>query len=241
MKYCLITILFLTFYKTNPIYGQVEPNPPADKELRNYGMVLWGSNIIWTGIPVDPMDGETYNHNDYKVYKIILDNGEVVDNAIAKFHILSNNLAVRFQGKEQAASGEKILQFSYFDNLGEECVFENVKLYPPNPLALSGFYEILDKSDDYSILVHHYIKVIEPTYNVALDAGSRAPRAYKKRIYFVLKDKRYTSIVSLKNKELKNKFSDNYKEIKKYIKSNDVDFNDKEKMTGLIKHCLQYF
>ncbi len=201
------------------------------------GGTTLGSGMWTTPAPVEKMKGDVYLTSGYLQTSFLLANGDVIKDVPAKYHIPTNNFAIIYEKKEKGANGNMVEQFSFVDMTGNKRNFVSVKKFPLNPMVLNGFYEVLEDNEDYKVFAVHDIEILDSNYNVALDVGSRAPQAIKNKTYYLLQNNKYILLENFRKKNLKQAFGDNYKTVKKYIKSNDL--ND-EKNSDVIKVIAYY-
>jgi hypothetical protein len=112
-------------------------------------------------------------------------------------------------------------------------VFINVSQYKSEE-ALTGFMELITKGK-VSLLEQTKLSVVKPTFNAALNSGSKDTKIYKTPIYFYLKEDTLFRLPNSRKKIIE-AFNDKAIELGNWLKEQDIDYKNKLDLARLIQY-----
>lgn len=163
---------------------------------------------------------------------IVLNNGKVTKNILIRYNAFEQNLEFRRNGTAMILEDRNVKGFSYIYNnvrgSNEHYVFSRVSEFGGFAEA-EGFVRVLFRGEDFSIL--------EKIYTDKITISSYGAADYQKFViktdYFIKKAGEDAVDFKLSKGAFKQVFPDKYKEIKSYIKDNNVDLNEVSDLQAL--------
>lgn len=140
-----------------------------------------------------------------------------------KFDIYRNEFDIRFKDGVRVLPGSKVKTVVWADSLTRQLRYLiNAADFKENGVPLKGFFEVL--SDGAIPLVSlSFVEILEPDFNPALNVGSRDIRIIQKKNFYYLSG---NEVFRIKNKkQLEELFQSHQKEMKDFIKKNQVNIS----------------
>jgi len=220
-------LLLLSVFYGSYLFGQTQTPEQKQEFLNRINSGLGLSDILYNGSGVQSdIEGDPYLL-EYKLPgSIMILNGNAPIEVIKmKYHVLNNYIQCDYKGRTLAIDGSKVLSFNlahrYFINTNELGALNN---------ELSGFYEVISEGSP-SLLAHDAVKIKKPDYNIALDVGNKNYKIIKNRNYYLFYENEVHEIS--RKKDVLSLMKSNQKEIKNFIKKENISFSDESDLLSL--------
>jgi hypothetical protein len=171
-----------------------------------------------------------------KLYKKIGTPGRETDsiNSVpVRYDLYNNDFEVMINSKNdiRGLNGKYVRNFTLFYGLERiPKVFLNVAEYKSNE-PIIGFMELL-AGGKTTLLEHTKLFVSKPTFNAALNTGTKDTKIVKIPQYFYLKNNEIFKLTNTKKKIIE-AFADKEADVKKWLDSNDINFKNSADLARL--------
>jgi hypothetical protein len=171
-----------------------------------------------------------------KLYKKIGTPGRESDSIPAipvRYDIFNNDFEVMVNSKQdiRGLSGRQVRYFTLFYGLEKtQKIFLNVAEFKASE-QITGFMELL-AGGKATLLEQTKLSVLKPTFNVALNTGSKDTRIIKTPQYFYVRNNEIIKLTNSKKKVLE-ALADKETDIKKWLGSNDINFKSSTDLARL--------
>jgi hypothetical protein len=191
---------------------------------------LSSSDLLY-GIPITPGNviGDMYLDKKWNAATILLYQSEtMIEGYPVKYDIKSDVLEIKSKSGIKILGGEKIKNMVWVDSLTTQPhYFVNAAEFKKDGVPSRGLLEVI-VDGDLPLLKKTEIYVKQPTYNAALDAGSKDTKIFQKEIFLYSSDKNLQVIKNKKN--VLEASGDRASEVEAFIKANKINVN---KLAGL--------
>ncbi|MBL7870738.1 MAG: hypothetical protein JNM78_03930 [Cyclobacteriaceae bacterium] len=227
----LVTVLCILFFQTFA-FGQwaIPANLRAENTLDRLSDKggLSNSDILY-GVPGDPggVVGDVYLNDKWNSATILLYQSEtMIEGYPVKYDIKSNLIEIKSNAGIKVLDVRRIKNMVWKDSVTTTPqYFINGSEFKKDGTPFVGLLEVL-VDGPMPLLKRTQLFVKQPTYNAALDVGSKDVKLYKKSIIFYAKD---GGLVEVKNKKDVLEASGALaKEVEAYIKSNRLSISKDE-------------
>jgi hypothetical protein len=239
MKGLILVLIVISLVIDAKAQWAIPPNMRAQNTLNRLSEPIRGmsSADLLYGIPMEPgiVIGDNYLDKKWNTATILLYQSEtMIEGYPVKYDVKNDLLEI------QSRSGIKVLEVKKIKNLvwvdsittqphyfvnGAEYRYENSKLLGLLEVIVDGDTPLLKRSE---------LNTKKPTYNAALDVGSKDTKIYFKDVFLYARGK---DLYMIKNKEDVLKASgDHSAEVAAFIKENKINTN---KQPGL-KQVFEY-
>jgi hypothetical protein len=183
------------------------------------------SDLLY-GIPMAPggVVGDNYLDKKWNAATILLYQSEtMIEGHPVKYDIKSDIVEIKSKSGIKILGGEKIKNMVWIDSLTSvPQYFVNGAEFKKDGVESRGLLEVL-VDGDLPLLKKTEIYVKQPTYNAAMDAGSKDTKIFQKEIFFYSVDKNLMIIKNKKN--VLEAAGDRATEVETYIKANKINVN----------------
>ncbi len=206
------------------------------ERLTNTSLDRVGNNII--GIPVPPgrVIGDFYLDSKWNLGSVVITNKNAsIDGYPMKYDVKAQNVEILTATGIRLLEVKNVSTVVWFDSLTRQPhYFVNASKYTLEGTPITGLMEVL-ADGRYSFFKRAEVHVKQPTYVVALDAGSRDTEIYKKVTYLYNNG---TELIAIKSKK---KFLEGFPagqraDLESFIKKNNVDVKSERDMTSLFDY-----
>lgn len=180
--------------------------------------------------------GSVYLNDDWISSDFYLKPGtfavDTFENVPIKLDLKSNTLEINTKEGIKVLDGSKIQRFEWVNpqnNQKEE--YTNCDAFMFEGTHLNGFCKI--SGEGVKLTQRHYVEILKADYNVSLDVGNKEDRIIKKMNFYLL---RGNKIVEYDRKSLYETMSDKAKEIKKFIKDNNIKTSKEEGLERVVDY-----
>jgi len=191
---------------------------------------LSNSDILY-GIPGDPgsVIGDTYLNKNWNKSTILLYQSEtMLEGYPIKYDIKNNLIEIK------SASGTKILDIRKIKNIvwidsvtSVTHYFVNGNEYKIDGVPVSGLLEVV-ADGSVPLLKKTGVYVKQPTYNAALDVGTKDVKIYQKEEIYYATEGQLTRIKN--KKDVLAAAGSRYKEVESFIKKNSINLNKENEL-----------
>lgn len=185
------------------------------------------------GIPWEPggVIGDTYLNKNWNKSTILLYQSEtMIEGYPVKYDIKTNLVEIKSPSGIKILDVRKIKNLVWIDSLTSFThYFVNGNEYKSEGTPVTGLLEVM-ADGQIPLLKKTGIYVKQPTYNAALDVGSKDVKIYQKEEIFYSKDGQLKRVKN--KKDVLAAAGDRFKEVESFIKQNSINVN---KETELIK------
>lgn len=152
---------------------------------------------------------------------LLAPDSRLLDGLAVKFDIYRNEFDIRFSDGVKVLPGSKVKSVVWADSITRQLRYLiNASDFRENDIPLKGFFEVLSDGA-IPLLSLYYIEILEPDFNPALNVGSRDIRLVKKFNFYYASG---NDVFRIKNKkQLEGIFLSHQKEIKDFMKKNQVN------------------
>jgi hypothetical protein len=148
---------------------------------------------------------------------------QILEGLAVKFDIYRNEFDIRFSNGVRVLPGSKVKTVVWADSLTRQLRYLiNASDFKEDGVPMKGFFEVLSDGA-IPLLSLSYIEVLEPDFNPALNVGSRDIRLVQKSNYYYASGDQVFRIKS--KKQLEELFHKHQKEMKDFMKKNQVNIN----------------
>lgn len=197
--------------------------------------VKTGSNAVVTQLAMAPptTNGDVYLHSDWALANITLsDEKTQLTGYPVKLDLKTNNLEIRYDNQVKLLPARRIREFVLLRNNGVREKFVNASKYVLNESPIEGFLHVVD-TGKWALLKKTDLKMIESSYNAALDVGQRDHRLVKdERSFFSRGNTLYEIDLSLK--KFCKQFIGHESAISKFIKEEKLSLKKADDLHALL-------
>lgn len=216
-----ISFLLLALVAMNSGFAQ---GPPSTQSLENF-IFSSGRSALPREVPKD-VEGSAYLQETFKKAKIY--KGDEFINVYARYNVYSD----LFEVKREPTEDYLILNKS--SEIDVEIEGDRYRFLDNSSEEVEGYVEIIHQFDNGSSILKKYIKDFkkEERSRSSYDQG-KPPRFVNSTNLYYITPKGRTREIENSWRTLRKVFDPYRKEIKSYVKENDIDFDDDYQ--GLIK------
>jgi hypothetical protein len=151
--------------------------------------------------------------------------GDSISNVSLRLDLWANELEIKVDNEKdiRVVGADMIALFTF--NTPSERVFVNTKGFNCED-ELKGFIEIIE-AGRLSLLAYTKLNIIKPTYNEAMNTGSKDTKISKNNQFYYLKGLTLYRLGSTKKKLLE-AMPDRADDIEKFLKTNDLSLKNRE-------------
>lgn len=150
----------------------------------------------------------------------------------ARVDLFNNSVEFKVDGGVKAVDGTAIKRIILTDETPAEIIV-NTTQYPRLP-DVKGFFRLIAEGE-LTILQHVTVRTVNPTYNVALDVGTKDTRLYQKTEYYAYQARQLVKFKPTK-KSLIRLMRQRKSVMEKFISDNDINFKNSEDLAKLVTH-----
>jgi hypothetical protein len=187
----------------------------------------------------EKIEGSQYIHDRWHLGKMSLTTGKTIDTLQFRYNAFKDKMEFVYHGDayllDKPERVKRIKLLDYNDN-----VVKQEFVYHPyingNNKKKKGYFQLLVEGD-YNLLVKYECRLMQPNYNLALDAGNKVPRLVHTRHYYLKEDGEPARKIKDKWKNFLAQFGNQREKIEKY--SNYLDLNPKyeEDLIKIIRYA----
>ncbi|MDE5416408.1 hypothetical protein L3049_00210 [Labilibaculum sp. DW002] len=170
--------------------------------------------------------GSYYLNEDWKradIYMVV--DSSIVRGLETRIDLRTSELEIKYKGEIKVLPSFRVRSVVFTK---DKSLFVTETLLKSNN---KGFYEVL--VDDENTLLRKYdTKLMSPSYNVQLDAGSKSSKVVKEQSYFVFNDLGIVKLAKTKNK-LKKQLN-KQKEVFNFIDENKINPKKETNLISLV-------
>ena len=190
------------------------------------------SDLLY-GIPMAPGNvvGDNFLDKKWNKATILLYQSEaMIEGQPVKYDIKSDVIEIKTNAGIKILNGDKVKNMVWIDSLtSEPNYFINASEFKKDGVESRGLLEVI-VDGNLPLLKKTEIYVKQPTYNAALDAGSKDTKIFQKEAFLYSSDK---NLLEIKNKkDVLAAAGDRKAEVETFIKENKININ---KLPGLKK------
>ena len=165
--------------------------------------------------------GSYYYNDEWNNGTIKLFSGETIENYPLKYDLKMNQVDIKVNSSIKVLAIGTIKEIVWINKKGFTEILRNTSQYKNNNI---GFFSVLTEGE-ISFFKKTDLKVLESTYNPAMDVGSQSKKYLKQETYYTLINKELTRVKKNKKKILA-KFEDKAEMVKKYADENSLNFKN---------------
>jgi virulence-associated protein VagC len=217
-KLILIIVFFLTLSRASAQYNETV-NSVIDKQ---FGIIR---ELPSRGAEVK---GSVYLNDDWIPSTVYLKPGnfsvDKFENIPVKVNLKTNELEIQTRDGIRILEALQIKAFEWANSVDKHREqFVNCNTLTTDSNGLSGFCKV--SGADVKLIRQDYLDVLKSNYNVAMDVGSKDDQIIKKFKLYLLRDNK---IKPCNKKTLYAVMADKAKEVKKFIKVNNLRITREE-------------
>ena len=242
MKKTIVSLLFAGCSLT--LYAQDDAGLRSIRARNTMTQFSDGTaNLTRTGLygmaPSSPMldiEGDPYWDLHFGVASVELKGRkELVEGNYVRYDIYKDELEFLLKDGVKVLPGNKVVSVVWQDSIFSKPRFlVNANQFKENGVPLTGFLEILvDK--DIVLLKRITLSIKKPTYNQALDVGSKSTKIIKNDQYYVSINQSLTKLNS--KKDFNELMPRHNTKIQSFIKDNKIKFNSENDLVALVEYC----
>ncbi len=223
--FCLLILLVM-------IDLQVDAQtPPLNRDPQN--IVDPGTAIIRILTPPTKVEGSVDMFEDWTKAAIYLSKGKQGTILEVNYDIMNHIVPVRVNGKEYSLNPIAV----------DSLVLQNSDQVLVNTRVLKGLsgdallLRVLNGSN-FALYRKTAIEVIKPTYNEALNVGSRNVKLNQEKVY-LLREKSSNTYYELRGKKKDFKDLANYDKISTYIKGQNLDLKNEANLIDIVNYYAE--
>lgn len=186
--------------------------------------VKTGSGTVLTQLPMAPpkTNGDVYLHSDWMLASLsLVGETEVLEALPIRLDLQTNSFEIQYQGEVKMLPGVRVSHFILHWNDGRKEKYVNGKNYRLNNEPVGGFLKIVEDGK-WMLLVQKQLKVLEASYNPALDVGKKDNEYVKDDTSFLSKNNTLYE-VELPAKKFCKQFLGHEKTISQFIKEERIN------------------
>lgn len=191
------------------------------------------------GIPLEPgrVLGDAYLTDDWKRTTFLLyDIDKMIEGYSARYEIELDQFEIKTTAGIKVLSGKRVKSFVLLDSLTKmPHYFVNGRDFKnAGNTPLSGFFEVLAEGE-LTLLSQTEVAVKKPTYNQALDMGTRDTRLVKRTKFYYI-DAEVVSELPSSRKKLLPVFGEDAPEVQSFLKLNSLSLDEPQHLKVLFEH-----
>lgn len=235
-KFILATALVLPL----AVFGQAIPTNIRSQisleRLTTSSLDRVGNNIIGIPVPAGRVVGDFYLDPKWNLGSVEITNkNATIDGYPMKYDIKSQNVEILTPTGIRLLELKNVGAVVWFDSLTRQPhYFVNASKYTLDGAPMTGLMEVL-ADGKRALFSKAEVHVKQPTYVVAIDAGSRDTEIYKKVAYYYNNG---TELVLIKSKKkfLEGFSAEERSDIESFMKKNSVDMKSERDLIALFSH-----
>ncbi len=154
-----------------------------------------------------------------------------------RIDLYNSNVEFQVEGGVKAVEGTAIKRILFKEAQTPFTIINTTQL--PRLPDVKGFFRLIGEGK-LTVVQHPKIQVINPTYNVALNVGTKDTRLYKKTDYYYLKGSQLVKFKPNK-KSLLQLMKNQKSRVEQYLAANPVNFKNPEDLTRLVGYYNALF
>lgn len=185
---------------------------------------------------VSKVEGDSYWDIHWGISSVELKGRkELVEGNYVRYDIYTDELEFLLKDGVKVFPGNKVVSVVWQDSVFSKPRFlVNGNLFRENGVPLTGFVEIL-VDNKIALVKRISLSIRKPSYNQALDVGSKNSKIIKEEDYYYAIDNKLTRLKS--KKDLKGISTLNQSKIENYVKENKIGLSNERDLVLLIEYC----
>lgn len=187
------------------------------------------------GIPVPPGDviGHTYLDDTWNVGSVMVaDKKVLIESYLMKYDIKDQNIEIKTQLGIRLLAVKNVSHMVWVDSATRKAhYFVNGANYKEDDTPLIGMLEVVVDGPK-SLFSRTKVEIKSPTYNVAMDVGSRDTQILKKSAYYYNDASNNVYLIKSKKKFLEG-FGGMRDELEKFMKDNRLDLKSEDELVKI--------
>jgi hypothetical protein len=235
-KFIILSLLVAPFavYAQQAMPDQVRSQFALDRlKTTNFNRI--DNAIVGIPVPAGRVVGDTYADSKWNMGSVMITNkNSMVEGYLMKYDVKGQVVEIKTPNGVRLLDVRNVGNMVWLDSITHQPhYFVNAANYTEDNTPLVGLLEVL-VDGNRSLFKKTVIQTKQPTYNIALDAGSRDTEIFKKAAYYYNSG---SALVLIKNKK---KFleglGEQRKDVETYMKENKLDVKSADELAKIFAY-----